>query len=202
MKILLVGASGTLGGAVRTALAGRGHDVITVGRTGGDVLCDITDPEAVGRLYERVAAGSGLDAVVCAAGDAVFKPLAELTADDVTASFRGKALSQIELVRQGSRHLSPTGSFTLISGVLTHEPILAGAAASAANGAVEAFVRAAAIELPPQRINAVSPTVVTESLDAYGAFFPGMESAPLSRVANAYIRSVEGRQTGQVYEVV
>ncbi|RLU85797.1 short chain dehydrogenase [Streptomyces griseocarneus] len=198
MKILLVGASGTLGTAVRTALADRGHDVITVGRTKGDVVCDITDPEAVAGLYGQV---TGLDAVVCAAGDAVFKPLGELAAADFAASFRGKALSQIELVRQGARHLPPDGSFTLISGILTDEPIPAGAAASAVNGAVEAFVRAAAIELPPQRINAVSPTIVAESVAAYGAFFPGMEPVPAARVAQAYVRSVEGRQTGQVYRV-
>ncbi|MET9417551.1 short chain dehydrogenase [Streptomyces klenkii] len=198
MKILLVGAGGTLGGAVRKALAERGHEVIGVGRTGGDVICDVTDPEAVGRLYAQV---EGVDAVAVAAGDAVFKPFGELTADDFAATFRGKALSQVELVRQGTRHVAPTGSFTLISGVLTDEPIVAGAAASAANGAVEAFVRAAAIELAPQRINAVSPTVVEESLPGYAPFFPGMEAVPASRVATAYVRAIEGAQTARVYAV-
>ncbi|WP_282792468.1 short chain dehydrogenase [Streptomyces sp. CC224B] len=198
MRILLVGAGGTLGSAVREALAERGHDVLGVGRTGGDVVCDVTDPVAVAEMYERVGP---LDAVAVAAGDAVFKPLAELTADDVAATLRGKALSQVELVRQGARHVSATGSFTLVSGVLTEEPIVAGAAASAANGAVEAFVRAAAIELPPRRINAVSPTVAEESLPAYGPFFVGMEPVPAARVATAYVRAVEGAQTGQVYRV-
>lgn len=198
MRILLVGASGTLGSAVRRALAERGHEVIGAGRTGGDLVADVTDPEAVARLY---AQAGPLDAVAVAAGAAVFKPLGELTAGDVAATFRGKALSQLELVRQGASHVARTGSFTLISGILTEEPIVAGAAASAANGAVEAFVRAAAIELPPQRINAVSPTVVEESLPAYGPFFPGMEAVPATRVATAYVRSIEGAQTGQIYRV-
>ncbi|MEV7355542.1 short chain dehydrogenase [Kitasatospora sp. NPDC088264] len=198
MRILLVGASGTLGSAVRRALAERGHEVIGAGRTGGDLVADVTDPEAVARLY---AQAGPLDAVAVAAGAAVFKPLGELTAGDVAATFRGKALSQLELVRQGASHVAGTGSFTLVSGILTEEPIVAGAAASAANGAVEAFVRAAAIELPPQRINAVSPTVVEESLPAYGPFFPGMEAVPAARVATAYVRSIEGAQTGQIYRV-
>jgi len=86
-------------------------------------------------------------------------------------------------------------------GILAEQPVPAGAAASAANGAVEAFVRAAALELPPRRINVVSPTVVEESLAAYGPFFPGAEPAPVSRVATAYVRSVEGAQTGQTYRV-
>jgi len=70
-------------------------------------------------------------------------------------------------------------------GILAEQPVPAGAAASAANGAVEAFVRAAALELPPRRINVVSPTAVEESLAAYGPFFPGAEPAPVSRVATA-----------------
>ncbi|MFE0100525.1 short chain dehydrogenase [Streptomyces sp. NPDC059009] len=198
MRILLVGAGGTLGSAVHKALTECGHEVIGVGRTGGDLVADVSDPAAVSRLY---AQAGPLDAVAVAAGDAVFRPLSELTADDFAATFRGKALSQLELVRQGAAHVAPTGSFTLISGVLTEEPIVAGAAASAANGAVEAFVRAAAIELPPQRINAVSPTVTEESLPAYGPFFVGMEPVPAARVATAYVRSVEGAQTGEVYRV-
>ncbi|MFJ7263903.1 short chain dehydrogenase [Streptomyces globosus] len=198
MRILLVGAGGTLGSAVRGALAERGHEVVGVGRTGGDLVADVTDPEAVARLY---AQAGPLDAVAVAAGDAVFRPLADLTADDIAATLRGKALAQLELVRQGARHVAPTGSFTLISGILTEEPIRAGAAASAANGAVEAFVRAAAIELPLQRINAVSPTVAEESLPAYAPFFPGMEPVPSSRVATAYVRSIEGAQTGRIYRV-
>ncbi|MEW1638305.1 short chain dehydrogenase [Streptomyces sp. NPDC093801] len=198
MRILLVGAGGTLGTAVRKALAARGHEVVGVGRSGGDLVADVTDPEQVARLY---AQAGPLDAVAVTAGDAVFRPLSELTPDDFAATLRGKALSQIELVRQGAGHVAPTGSFTLISGILAEQPILAGAAASAANGAVEAFVRAAAIELPPQRINVVSPTVVEESLPAYGPFFAGMEAVPAARAATAYVRSVEGAQTGQVYRI-
>ena len=71
------------------------------------------------------------------------------------------------------------------------------------NGAIEAWVRAAAIEMPRGlRINVISPTVLAESLDAYGAFFRGFDSVPAKRVALAYSRSIEGLQTGQVYKVV
>ncbi|MFI6598634.1 short chain dehydrogenase [Nonomuraea sp. NPDC050536] len=196
MKILLIGATGTLGTALHKALSARGHDVLTVGRTGGDLRYDITDPAQTSEMYERAG---GVDAVVSAAGDVPFKPLAELTSEDHLAAFRGKVLSQIDVVRQGLTRVADGGSFTLISGVLAREPIVTGAAASMANGAVEAFVRAAAIEIAPRRINAVSPTVFTESLTEYGEYFPGMASVDLARVAQAYIRSVEGGQTGQIY---
>ncbi|MFH8597749.1 short chain dehydrogenase [Streptomyces rimosus] len=202
MKILLIGATGKLGTAVHKTLAGRGHEIVTVGRSGGDLRLDIGDPAQVTEVYDRAAERIGtLDAVVSAAGDTPFKPVAEITAEDYAAGFRGKVLSQIELVRQGTARISARGSFTLITGVLARDPIPTGSAAAMANGAVESFVRAAAIDIAPQRVNAVSPTVVTESLPDYGAFFPGIASVGLDQVAAAYVRSVEGGQTGQVYEL-
>jgi NAD(P)-dependent dehydrogenase (short-subunit alcohol dehydrogenase family) len=196
MKILLIGATGKLGAAVNKELSARGHDVIAVGRTGGDLRCDITDPSQTAELYRQAGP---LDAVVSAAGDVPYKPLAEMAPEDYQAAFTGKVFAQIELVRQGLAHVAERGSFTLITGVLAREPIPTGTAASMANGAVEAFVRAAAIEIAPQRINAVSPNVFTESLADYGAYFPGMGSIDLDQVAQAYVRSVEGGQTGQIY---
>ncbi|RSO37817.1 short chain dehydrogenase [Streptomyces sp. WAC 06725] len=202
MKILLIGATGKLGTAVHKTLAGRGHEIVTVGRSGGDLRLDIGDPAQVTEVYDRAAERIGtLDAVVSAAGDTPFKPVAEMTAEDYAAGFRGKVLSQIELVRQGTARISARGSFTLITGVLARDPIPTGSAAAMANGAVESFVRAAAIDIAPQRVNAVSPTVVTESLPDYGSFFPGIASVGLDQVAAAYVRSVEGGQTGQVYEL-
>ncbi|WP_125776492.1 short chain dehydrogenase [Antribacter gilvus] len=196
MRILLIGATGTLGSAVGSALAQRGHDLVTVGRTAGDLRFDVARPDDVGRLYE--AAGA-VDAVVCAAGDVPFKPIEEMTADDYRAGFEGKVLAQVELVRQGLAHVPERGSFTLITGVLAREPIVSGTAASMANGAVEAFVRAAAVEIAPRRVNAVSPSVFTESLDAYGDAFSGFPPVDLADVAQAFVRSVEGPETGRVF---
>ena len=71
------------------------------------------------------------------------------------------------------------------------------------NAALEAFAAAAAIELPRGiRINTVSPTLLTESVAAYGALFPGFETVSAERAARAYQRSVEGPQTGRVYRVM
>jgi NAD(P)-dependent dehydrogenase (short-subunit alcohol dehydrogenase family) len=199
MKILLIGATGTLGRAVHTALHERGQEIVTASRTGSDISVDITDPDSIQTMYEQAGR---LDAVACAAGGVPWKPFTELSAQDVRDGLGGKAFSQIELVRQGTARVAEDGSFTLISGVLVRDPLVRGSMASVANGAVEAFVRAAAIELPHrQRINAVSPTVFTESMDRYGDLFVGFEPVPVAMAANAYIRSIEGRQTGQVYEM-
>ncbi len=49
MKILVAGASGTIGRAVAAELAPR-HDIIAVGRASGDVTMDITDEASSARL--------------------------------------------------------------------------------------------------------------------------------------------------------
>lgn len=195
MRILLVGATGTLGRSVLEILRERGHDVVTAARKDTDVAVDITDPASIHAMYEQVGR---LDALASAAGSVPWPPFGELSHQDVLDGLAGKVVSQVELVRQGTPYV--TGSFTLITGVLARDPVHTGAVASLANGAIEAFVRAAAIELP-QRVNAVSPTVFTESIEAYGALFAGFEPVPVRQAANAYVRSIEGHQTGQVYEI-
>ena len=198
MKILLVGATGRLGTAVGGALTGRGHEVVTVGRTAGDVRADVADPEQAARVFSDVG---DLDAVASAAGDVPYKRIVDMTPEDYLRAYRGKVAAQIELVRQGTRHIAERGSFTLIAGVLNRDPIVTGSAAAMVNGAVDSFVRAAAIEIAPQRINAVSPTVFTESMAEYGDLFPGVTPVDVDRAAAAYIRSIEGAETGQVFLV-
>jgi len=198
MKVLLIGASGRLGSALETTLRERGHELLSASRSHAERSVDITDAASIEALYRQVGP---VDAVACAAGSVVYQPIEEISRDDYAQSFHGKALSQIELVRAGRGVIAPRGSFTLITGVLAREPIHTSSAASMANGAVESFVRAAALELAPIRVNAVSPTVFTEALDAFGEFFPGIESVPLDRVAQAYVRSIEGIETGRIFDL-
>jgi len=198
MKVLIVGANGTLGKAVAAELRPR-HEIVGAGRSSGDVHVDLRDTASVEAMFREVGP---VDAVVSAAGKVPFAPLAELTEAKYLEGLQDKLLGQIRLVNAGTPHLRDGGSFTLITGILTEQPILAGAVASTVNGAVEAFVRAAAIELPRGiRINVVSPNVLTEAMHAYAPYFRGFEPVSAARAAMAFARSVEGRQTGQVYKV-
>lgn len=136
--------------------------------------------------------------MVNAAGDVPYGRLEELGPDQYRSAFTTKVLSQIDLVRTGLDHVAERGSFTLITGVTGREPILQGSAAAMANGAVESFARVAAVEIAPQRINVVSPSIFTESLDDHGDYFPGFTPVDLSEVARAYQKSVEGVGTGEI----
>jgi NAD(P)-dependent dehydrogenase (short-subunit alcohol dehydrogenase family) len=195
VRILVVGGSGTIGSAVVSALRDR-HEVIVASRS-ADITVDMTDPASVDAMFGRLGQ---VDAVVCTAGGAPFVALTEASPADFAKGFADKLGGQINLVLRGFEHVRDGGSFTLITGVLAREPIATGAISSTINGGLEAFVVAAATELPRGlRINAVSPSVLEESLDKYGKFFPGFAPVPAAEVARAFVKSVEGTHTGRVY---
>lgn len=198
MKIIVVGANGTLGKAICDELSPR-HEIISAGRSAGDVTVDITSPQSIKAMYEQTGS---VDAVICAAGDAYFGRLEELTPERNEIAILSKLKGQINLVLLGQGYVNDRGSFTLTTGVIMDDPIVGGISSAMAGGAVRAFVQAAAIELPRGiRVNNVSPNVLEESMDSYGPFFPGFEPIPAARAAKAYRKSVEGAQTGQTYRV-
>jgi NAD(P)-dependent dehydrogenase (short-subunit alcohol dehydrogenase family) len=203
LRILVIGASGELGRAIVKELKDR-HEIISAGSNSGDIRIDISDPASI---VAGLAKAAPLDAVACAAGKVHFKSFGAIAAASIADSVYGlglvnKLMGQVNLTLAARDHLRDGGSITLISGILADDPIALGSSASMVNGAVEAFARAAAIELPRGlRINVVSPTVFIESMEGYGPFFRGFEPVPVARAALAFSRSIEGRQTGQVYKV-
>lgn len=197
MKIVLVGATGDIGKAVVTEL-GRRHAVVPAGRNSGEIV-DIRSLDSVRALLDRVGP---VDAIVSTAGAVHFGPFENMGPEEFAIGLNDKLMGQVNLVIAGRSVLVDGASITLTSGILSEHPIRSGCSASMVNGAIEAFVRAVAIELPRGiRINAVSPNLLLESKDRYGSFFPGFKPVPGADVALAYLRSVEGGQTGQTYRV-
>ncbi len=198
MNILLIGASGTLGRAVAAELGAR-HDIITAGRKTGDVRIDLADKASIAAALARLAP---LDAVVSTAGNVAWGPLLELTDSDWMLGVSDKLLGQINVARVAAGHLRDGGSITLTTGILAEEPIRTGVQASTFNAAIDAFVRAAALEMPRGiRINAVSSGVLAESMPSHAPRFRGFLPVPGARAALGYSRSVEGADTGKVYTV-
>ncbi len=194
MKIVVVGATGTIGGKVIEALSAR-HEVVGVARS-TDIKVNLEEPATIRALFERVRE---VDAVICCAGSAVFKRFAELTDADYEVGIRSKLMGQVSLVRIAKDCLRDGGSITLTTGVLAIHPIIGGASISMVNAGLEGFVRAAARELPRKlRINAVSPPWVKETLIKLGMDpSPGLASA---EVAKAYVAAVEGSHRGRVLD--
>lgn len=198
MKVLIIGATGTVGKAVATELAAR-HDIVAASRSSATHPVDVMQPASIEALFQKIGK---VDAIVAATGELHFGPLSEMTGAQFRIGLNSKLMGQVELALIGQQYLNDGGSITLSSGIVGEQPIRFGANATAVNRAVEGFAQGAAIELPRGiRINVVNASVLQESLPSYGPYFVGFEAVPAARVALAYARSVDGAQTGQIYRV-
>ena len=195
MKIIVIGATGTIGGEVARALSLKGHEVVGASRSGG-VKVTLDDPASVRALFDKVR---DVDAVVSCAGNAAFKPFADLTDVDYELGLRSKLMGQVSLARAAKDHLRDGGSIAVTTGVLAMHPMLGSASISMVNAGLEGFVRAAALEMPRGiRINAVSPPWVKETMVKFGMDpTPGLASAD---VAKAYVAAVEGTHQGAILQ--
>jgi len=195
MRVIVVGATGTIGTAVVAALGTR-HNVVKVRHQEGGFHVDLASSDSVSQLFRVLGP---FDALVCTAGLAIFANLDELRDADYHTGLSNKLMGQVNLVRIGRQYISDGGSFTLTSGVLSQEPMQGSTSFSMVNAGVEGFVRAAALELPRGiRVNAVSPPWVTESLIAL-EMDPSL-GMPVAAAAHAYLASVEGDGTGHIID--
>ena len=193
MRILVIGASGTIGKAVVDALSG-GNEVIRASSKTSPTKVDIANANSIRGMYHSLGR---VDHVVCCAGNAKFGPLEQLSDDDFRFCLDHKLMGQVNVVRYGFENVNDGGSFTVTSGVLAQNPMKGSGAISLVNAGLEGFVRAAALEAPRGiRVNVVSPPWVTETLIAYKMDPSG--GIPAAQVAKTYVKAVRGVDTGQV----
>lgn len=192
MKVVVIGATGTIGAAVAKLFA-REHEVIGASRHCGTRI-DIQDRASIRAFFADLRR---LDAVICCAGEARFGDLAALTEEEISHSLANKLRGQIDVARHALASLVDGGSITLTSGHLGRVPMKGTAAIATVDAGVEGFVRAAALDAPRGvRINAVSPGWVRETMAKMGMDpTPGVAAAD---VARAYAAAALGTMTGAV----
>jgi NAD(P)-dependent dehydrogenase (short-subunit alcohol dehydrogenase family) len=197
MKIIVIGATGTIGSAVVQEIGNR-CEVIPVSFSKSAVTVDIADSTSISRMFKTTGR---VDAVICAAGLAKFGPMASLSDADFALGLNSKLMGQVNLVRLGMEHVNDNGSFTLTSGMLSRKPMNGSTAISLVNSAIEGFAGAAALEMPRGiRINVVSPNWVVDTLKAFN-MDPSM-GTPVEVVARAYVQVLEGAMNGEVLDAV
>jgi len=195
MKIIVIGATGTIGAEVAKTLSTRRHEVIGASRN-GEVKVSLEDAASIKAVFGMIR---GVDAVISCAGNAVFKAFAELTDADYELGLRSKLMGQVSLARIAKDHLNDGGSITLTSGVLAIHPMAGSASVSMVNAGLEGFVRAAALEMPRKlRINSVSPPWVKETMVKFG--MDPSSGLAVADVAKAYVAAVEGLHQGKVID--
>ncbi len=197
MKVIVVGATGTIGRAIVQAIENR-HEVIPVSFSKSMIKVDIADKTSITKMFETTGP---VDAVISAAGLAKFGPMYSLTDADFALGLNNKLMGQVNLVRLGIDHVNDNGSFTLTSGILSRKPIKGSTAISLVNSALEGFSRAAALEMPRGiRINIVSPNWVIDTLKAFN-MDPSI-GTPVEVVARAYVEALEGFMNGEVLDAI
>ncbi|MEV4177077.1 short chain dehydrogenase [Nonomuraea sp. NPDC049709] len=190
MKVIVIGATGTVGRAVVGALR-PAHLVVPASRR-GEARVDLEDPASLDALF---AAVPGADAVVCCAASGPLIDLGTAKDEEFAAGLRGKLLGQVALAMRAVHHLRDGGSITLTGGTFA-APLAGGSLGALVNSGLAGFVRNAAAELPRGlRINVISPGWVRETLEAMG--MDGSAGTPAAEVARAYVEAVEGSAQGQ-----
>jgi NAD(P)-dependent dehydrogenase (short-subunit alcohol dehydrogenase family) len=196
MKIIVVGATGMIGKEIVRVLS-PDHEIVGVGRKGGDLQVDLGSKDSIEQLLREVRP---FDAVVSAAGEAKFGSLDDLSDEDYTLGVTNKLMGQANILRVGRAYINDNGSFTLTSGLLSQRPMPGSSSLSMVNAGIEGFVRAAALEMQRGiRVNAVSPVFVRETMEAMG--MDGSKGMPAEKVALAYKESVEGQRNGEILDV-
>ena len=195
MRILIIGGKGTIGDKVSRHLSKK-HDLLVAGRNSGDVKVDIADTRSIETMFKSVG---NVDAVVCIAGEAKWAAFESMTEADFYVGLKSKLMGQVNLVRIGRNYVTPGGSFTLTTGILADHPVELTASAAMVNGGLHSFVKAVSLELKNgTRINVVSSGLVEDAVEKYEAYFPGHNPIPMKKVINGYVKSIEGKGTGEI----
>lgn len=193
MKAIVIGATGTIGKAVTSLFREKGHEVVAASRS-SEYPVDIDQPASIDQFYSKLDA---VDAIICAAGNASFGALKNLTDEQIALGLHSKLLGQINVARKGIAKLKPNGVIVLTGGMLAYTPWPETTNIAAVNAGVEGFTKAAALELEEgKRILIVHPPFVRETAQAMG-----MEASPwpgAATVAATYLKAVEGNANGEV----
>lgn len=198
MKILVIGGTGTIGKKVTERLRDK-HEVITAGTSSGDIQVDMSDSSSVQNMFDGLGK---VDAMVVIAGDAKWDSFDNLSEEDFYIGIKSKLMGQVNVVRIGKEYLNDPGSFTLTSGVLADDPVDKTTSAAMVNGAINSFVKAAALELKNGiRINAVCADLVEDSFEKYKDYFPGNTPVSMRKVIDAYVKCIEGKINGKILRI-
>jgi len=175
---LVTGASGGLGRACALELASRGATMRLVGRNeetlvalaeeierdGGSArvdVCDVTQTEALGRLFE----GEAPDVVVNGAGTNVPEPALEVSESNFDELMALNVKATFFVAQAAARALVAAkrpGAIVNLSSQMGHVGAVNRSVYCASKHAVEGLTKAMAVELAPAgvRVNTVAPTFV------------------------------------------
>ena len=199
MKLLIIGGTGTIGKKIVEHFSSDSeNEVISASRNSKDFPVDIADSSTIEKLFVKTGK---VDAIICAAGEAKWANFSDLSEEDFYIGLKSKLMGQVNLVRLGKDHLTKNGSITLTTGILADDPVVKTTSAAMVNGGIHSFVQAAALELENVRVNVVSTGVVQDAYEKYQSYFPGHPPIAMDKMMMGYLRSVMGKDNGQIIRI-
>jgi len=197
-KILITGASGTVGGAVYNSLKDK-YELIRAGRKGADIQFDATDSKSIENAIKDI---DELEGIITCFGKVPFSPFPEMPEEDFLSGMKNKFFGQVNIIRAALPKLSQGGSIVMTSGILSDQPINNGVCAAAVNGAINSFALALSLELKGRaRVNVVSPSMVEASIKTHGHLFDGYKPTTMEDLVNAYRYCMTGLLNGKVIKL-
>jgi len=199
MKVLVIGASGTVGSAITKKLRAEGHEVIAVSRT-TEPSVDIEKTDDLKAFLEGM---DPVDHIVCTGGAVQFAEggLDTLTKDTIYRGIDSKLMGQVNVARFGHKSVRKGGSILLTGGLVAYKPLFPNAShIGMVNAALNGFVICAGNDLKEEcRLNVIHPPLIKETdIAAFGGTGEGLPAA--AEVADVYYKSLfEETGTGQEY---
>ncbi len=166
-KAIVFGGTSGIGLEIAKLLQAAKAEVVTVSRRGPisdenegmqNEIADVQDRKALELLFEK---HSGFDFLVNSAtgGPRAIGPFLEMDLDGFQDSF-AKLWGYVNSVRLGAPHMAKDGAIVLLSGYPARKPRPGALAIGTVGNAVEGFIRLAAAEIKPLRINGVCPGLI------------------------------------------
>ncbi len=217
-SILIAGATGGLGSALASALAGRGATLTLVARSrerldalpvaGHRIPLDLRDPRACAAAVSGAVERAGrLDAVVNAVGVVAFGPVDELDMDIVEELFLTNTFIPIALAKSALSALDPGGVIMNLSGVIAEQNLPGMAAYGASKAAVASFDAALGREARRRKISVIDARPPHTETGLAGRAIAGtapkmptgLDPAAVAAVlAEAIASALDGRHSGDL----
>jgi len=172
--VVVVGGTSGIGRHFAQFRAGRGDDVVITGRSedrtkgvadeiGGrtrGLAVDLAEPE---RVAAALADVQRVDHLVVAAIDRDHNTVREYRPVDAARLLTAKLVGYTAVLQTLAPRMTGEAAVVLIGGLASHRPYPGSTTVTTANGGISALVRTLAVELSPVRVNALHPSIVSDT---------------------------------------
>ncbi|MEG3219545.1 SDR family oxidoreductase [Vibrio gigantis] len=149
---VIIGGTSGIGKALAMQLRNESNTVHIASRHTG---VDITNEKSLCDYFESIGA---FDHLIMTAGS--YAPAGKVTdvaIEDAKTAFDTKFWGSLNVAKHAARYMTPNGSITLTTGMLSRKIVAGTYVKTAINAALESVTKVLAKELSPIRVNAVSP---------------------------------------------